>query len=209
VAGSSVLELLTMTCSDSDSDYGRRVARVRGATVTGLTATLIDVQATIDPAKQGFEIPGAPGYQTWPLRDRVRAAVLNSAMAWPYGDITVELGPGTRFQHGCGLDLAIAVAVLAASGAVPSPAVADRVFVAELGLDGQLRPVRSIVPALVTASEHSEPVTVVIAVGNQPDAATVPGLHVAACAGLGQVAGWLSGEQGADEHFYPRSLARS
>jgi hypothetical protein len=39
-----------MTCSDSDSDYGRRVARVRGATVTGLTATLIDVQATIDPA---------------------------------------------------------------------------------------------------------------------------------------------------------------
>jgi hypothetical protein len=51
VAGSSALEVLTMTVSDSDSACGRRVARVGGATVAGLTATLIDVEATIDPAK--------------------------------------------------------------------------------------------------------------------------------------------------------------
>jgi magnesium chelatase family protein len=198
VAGSSVLELLTMTCSDA----GPRVARVRGATVTvtGQTATLIDVQATIDPAQQGFEILGAAGYATWPLRDRARAAVINSGMTWPTGGITVELSPGARFRHGCGLDLAIAVGILTADGTVPSPADTAPVFAAELGLDGQLRVVRGIVPVLVAASEHNKPVTAVIALGNQPDAAAVPGLHVAVCSRLRQVADWLSGEDGTVEH---------
>lgn len=184
----------------SSSSY-TRVAQVRGATLTGLTAMLIDVRASIDPAGRGFEIPGLPGYDTWPLRDRVRTAVLNSAMAWPTGAITVELGPGARFRRGVGLDLAIAVAILAADGAVPSPA-AGWVFAAELGLDGQLRAVRGVVPVLAAAlagGRSGGPVTAVIAPGNRPDAAAVPGVTVAACAGLRQVAAGLRGEHGSGD----------
>lgn len=186
-----------MNSSSSDT----RVAQVRGATLTGLTATLIDVRASIDPAGRGFEIPGAPGHDTWPPRDRVRAAVLNSAMAWPTGAITVELGPGARFRYGVGLDLAVAVAILAADGTVPSPAQ-GWVFAAELGLDGQLRAVRGVVPVLAAAlagGRSGGPVTAVIAPGNRPDAAAVPGVTVAACTGLRQVAARLRGEHGSGD----------
>jgi DNA processing protein len=188
VAGFPVLERSTMTSSVS----GSRVAQVRGATLTGVTVTLIDVRATIDPGKRGFEIPGVPGCDTWTLRDRVRAAVLNSAMAWPQAGITLELSPGVRFRRGCGLDLAIAVAILTADGIVPSPAGPAPVFAAELGLDGALRPVRGIVPVLTAVA--GGPVAAVVALGNQPDIAAAPGVTAAACADLRQVAAWMRGE---------------
>lgn len=180
----------------NSSSFDASVAQVRGATLTGLKATLVDVRASIDRAGRGFEIPGVPGYDTWPLRDRVRAAVLNSAMAWPTAGITVEFSPSARFRHGIGLDLAIAVAILAADGTIPSPAK-EWVFAAELGLDGQLRTVRGVVPVLaaaLTGGRSGGPVTAVIAPGNRPDAAAVPGVTVTACAGLRQVAARLRSE---------------
>jgi len=198
VAGFPVLELSVMTISAS----GSRVAQVRGATLTGLTATLIDVRAIINPAKQGFEIPGLSGNDTWTLRDRVRAAVLNSAMPWPGAGITVELSPGTRSRPGCGLDLAIAVAILAANGTIPSPTGPSApVFAAELGLDGQLRPVRGIAPVMVAVAEANGRVPAVIALVSQPDITAVPGVTAAAFADLRQVATWLRGELDPGEHL--------
>jgi magnesium chelatase family protein len=185
------------------SSSGTRAALVRGATLTGLTATLIGLQASIDPAKQGFEILGVPGDATWTLRDRVRAAVLNSAMAWPQAGIIVELAPWVRFRHGCGLDLAIAVAILAAGGRVSSPGVTGYVFVAELGLDGQLRPVQGLVQVLRAAAEATKPVTAMIAPGNLADAAAVPGVMAVACTNLEQVAAWLRGDHEAAERLVP------
>ena len=158
-------------------------------------ASLIEVQATIAAGTPGFQIIGVPGDDTWALRDRVRAAVLNSGLAWPVAGITVGLGPASLFRRGCGLDLAIAVAVLAASGAVPPDAGAGRVFAAELGLDGHLRPVRGIVPILAAAASRGKPVTAVVAPGNQPEAALLPGITVAPYESLRQVAAWLRGEQ--------------
>jgi DNA processing protein len=191
--------LITMTSPISE----RRVARVRGATLTGPTATLIDVQATIDPTQQGFEIAGVPGHDTWTLRDRVRAAVLNSGMTWPRAGITVELSPGARFRHGCGLDLAIAVAILAADGTIPFPGGTTPVFAAELGLDGHLRPVRGMVPVLTAVARTGGRVPAVIAPGNQPDVAVVPGVSAGAFADLRQVVAWLRGELDPGGHVAP------
>ena len=101
---------------------------------------------------------------------------LNSGMAWPAAGITVGLGPASLFRRGCGLDLAIAVAVQAASGAVPPEAGAGRVFAAELGLDGRLRPVHGIVPILAAAAERGRPITAMVAPGNQAEAALLPGI---------------------------------
>jgi hypothetical protein len=192
-------ELNTMNSSVSE----RRVAQVRGAALTGPAATLIDVRATIDPTQHGFEIAGVPGHDTWTLRDRVRAAVLNSALTWPTAGIIVELSPGSRFRRGVGLDLAIAVAILAANGAIPSPAGVWPVFAAELGLDGQLRPVRRMVPVLTAATGVGNPVGAVISSGNQPDAATVPGVTAGAFADLQQVVAWLRDEFNPSGHSDP------
>ena len=134
---------------------GPGVASVHGAVMTGIHAEIIQVPATISPGAPGFAIIGVPGDGTREMRDRVRAAVLNSGLAWPSGGITVSLGSPSLFRRGCGLDLPIAVAILTAAGTVPADPATGRLFAAELGLDGRLRPVRGIVPVL-TAGGHDD-----------------------------------------------------
>jgi magnesium chelatase family protein len=173
---------------------GPGVARVRGAALTGIHAEIIEVQATVAVGAPGFAIIGVSGDDTWQVRDRVRAAVLNSGLAWPSAGVTVSLGPASSFHRGCGLDLAIAVAILVAAGTVPAGPVTGRVFAAELGLDGQLRPVQGIVPVLMTAAIRGGHVTAVIAPENTPEAAILPGTGIVPVQSLGQVAAWLRGE---------------
>jgi magnesium chelatase family protein len=176
---------------------------VHGAVLTGIHAEIIEVQATVAVGAPGFAIIGVPGDGTREMRDRVRAAVLNSGLAWPSGDITVSLGSPSLFTRGRGLDLPVVVAVLAAAGTVPAGPATGRVFAAEVGLDGRLRPVRGIVPVLTAAAERSRHVTAVIAPQDTPEAAVLPGTTIVAGESLGQVAGWLRGEHLAREPFRP------
>ena len=174
---------------------GPGVARVHGAVLTGIHAEIIEVQATVAVGAPGFAIIGVPGDGTREMRDRVRAAVLNSGLAWPSGGVSVSLGSSSLFRRGCGLDLPIAVAVLAAAGTLPADPATGRVFAAELGLDGRLRPVRGIVPVLTAAAGHSGGhVTAVITPQNTPEAAVLPGTTIVPGESLGQVAAWLRGE---------------
>ena len=170
-------------------------AHACGALAVGTRAELIQVQATISDGAPAFGVSGVPGISFREARDRIRAAVLNSGLDWPTGAITISLPPASALRHGCGLDLPIAVAVLAAAGTLPASAGADRrcVFAAELGLDGQLRPVRGLVSVLQTAAADG-PVTAVIAPGNRPEACMVAGVTIAPCQSLRQVAAWLRGQ---------------
>jgi len=189
---------------------GPGVARVHGAVLTGIHAEIIEVQATVAVGAPGFAIIGVPGDGTREMRDRVRAAVLNSGFAWPSGGITVSLGSPCLFRRGCGLDLPVAVAVLAAASTVPAgPATTGRVFAAELGLDGRLRPVRGIVPVLMAAAAgHGGRVTAVIAPQNTPEAAMLPGATIVPAESLGQVAAGLRGEPLAAGPFRPAPPGR-
>ena len=178
-------------------------AHARGALVTGTRAELIQVQATISDGAPAFSVCGVPGISFREARNRIRAAVLNSGLGWPTGAITISLPPASAFRHGCGLDLPIAVAVLTAAGTLPTSAGADRrcVFAAELGLDGQLRPVRGLVPVLQAAAQTGRPVTAVIAPPNWPEACMVTGVTIAPCQSLRQVAVWLRGQHPATEPY--------
>jgi magnesium chelatase family protein len=137
------------------------------------------------------------------MRDRVRAAILNSGLAWPTGSFTVSLSSPSLFRRGCGLDLPIAVAILTAADTIPAGPATGRVFAAELGLDGRLRPVRGIVPVLTAAAAGGEHVTAVIAPQNTPEAAMLPGTTIVPSESLGQVAAWLCGEHLAHAPFRP------
>ena len=77
----------------------------------------------------------------------------NSGEEWPQRKITVGLSPASLPKRGSWFDLAIAIGVLAAAGKVPRAAAAGVMFFGELGLDGRLRPVRGVLPAVVAASE--------------------------------------------------------
>jgi hypothetical protein len=104
---------------------------------------LVAVDADVSGGPPSTVLTGLPGQAVKTTADRVRAAIVNGGFTWPDSSLAVNLRPAAEGGN-AGCDLGIAVAVLAATGAVPYPAPPeDMMFFAELGLDGRLRPVPS------------------------------------------------------------------
>jgi magnesium chelatase family protein len=135
---------------------------------------------------------GLPDTALREARDRIRAAIVNSGEKWPLSKITVGLSPASLPKRGSGFDLAIAIAILAAADALPLSSDGGIMFLAELGLDGRLRPVPGVLPAVVAAAAGGMG-TVVVAAQNAAEAGLVPGVRVVAAGWLAQVAIWLRG----------------
>jgi magnesium chelatase family protein len=173
------------------TSHGPQAARVFTVAVTGVEGHLTEIHASVSEGPPGLHITGLPEHMVTQTRDRVRAAVVNSGLAWPERRATVTLLPASMPRRGGGFDLAIAIAILTAFGAVPS--VPDGcVFVAELGLDGGLRPVRGVLPGLLAAARAGH-THAVVAAGNADEAALASGVSFVACDSLRAVAAWLAG----------------
>lgn len=153
----------------------------------GLSGHLVEVEAHLAPSLPAFSLVGLPDTALAEARDRVRAAVTSSGLVWPNRRITVNLSPATLPKAGSGFDLAIAVATLAGAGVVDAAAAADRVHIGELGLDGRLRPVRGVLPAVAAAVAAGHP-RVVVPTANAAEASLVPGADVVGAACLAEVA---------------------
>ena len=122
------------------------IASVPSATLLGVDGRPVQVEVHVSAGLPCFTIVGLPDASCREARDRVRAALLSSGLAWPLKRVTVNLAPSGIRKGGAGLDLAIAVALIAAVGLIDGATLAGRAFVAELGLDGSLRPVTGTVP---------------------------------------------------------------
>ncbi|OWY62110.1 hypothetical protein B7486_60185, partial [cyanobacterium TDX16] len=122
------------------------LATIPSATLLGVDGRPCTVEVHTSNGLPGFTVVGLPDTSCREARDRVRAALITSGQEWPQKRITVNLAPSGVKKGGSGLDLAIAVAVLAAEGKVEADALEGLAFVGELGLDGTVRPVPGIVP---------------------------------------------------------------
>src|ERR1039457_62717 len=176
----------------SSPPWGPDTGQARAATVIGIDGYPLEASAAIANGPPGLQILGLHETGSRETRDRVRAAILNSGEGWPGRAVTVDLLPASLTKRGSSFDLAIAVAVLTATGAIPASAAEGCVFVAELGLDGSLRPVPGVVPALLAAADAGC-TRAVVAAGNAAEAVMVPGLAVVACQSLWAVLAWLRG----------------
>jgi magnesium chelatase family protein len=154
---------------------------------------MVEVEAAITSGAPGLHLFGLPEASLGEARDRVRAAVFNSRLPWPQRHVSVSLCPASLPKRGSGYDVAIAAAVLGAQDTFPRDACAGVVFIAELGLDGRLRPLTGVLPAVLAAADAGYS-TVVVAAANKAEAAAVPGMTVVAAANLREVVGWLNGE---------------
>ena len=154
---------------------------------------MIDVEAHLAASIPGFTLVGLPDASLAEARDRVRAAMMSSGLAWPQRRITVNLSPASLPKAGSGFDLAIAVATLAGAGVCDAEAVARVVHLGELGLDGRLRPVRGVLPAVVATVAAGCP-QVVVPVGNAEEARLVPGADVRPATHLAEVARWYGAD---------------
>ena len=160
------------------------LGRAAAVALVGLHGHLVEVEADLGGGLPGFVLLGLPDASLAESRDRIRAAARNSGMPLSARRITVNLVPASLPKRGSAFDLAIVVASLAAAGDIGAPP--GLVYLAELGLDGYLRPVAGILPAVMAAVAAGRP-RVVVAEGNAAEARLVPGAEVAAFGHLADV----------------------
>ncbi|HEV7203334.1 MAG TPA: YifB family Mg chelatase-like AAA ATPase [Jatrophihabitans sp.] len=169
------------------------LAKTRAVALTGIDGQVVEVECDISAGLPGLSFTGRADSSVVESRDRMRAAMTNSGLEWPNRKITVALLPADVRKVGSRFDLAISIAVLAAAGHVRAAAVADAVWIAELGLDGRLRPVRGVLPSVVAAVRAGAR-RVVVARPNAEEAALVREVDVRTADHLAEVVAWLTGE---------------
>jgi magnesium chelatase family protein len=191
------------------------LARTYSVAVVGVEGHPVEIEADIENGLVALLLVGLPDTALREARDRIRAAIVNSGESWPNRRITVGLSPASLPKRGSSFDLGIAVAILAAAGAAPATALDRAVFLGELGLDGGLRPVRGVLPAVAAAAAEGFG-EVVVPQSNAAEAAIVPGMRVIAMPSLRAVLGWLRGgapeavvddAQACGEGRYPRLVS--
>ncbi|MER5641580.1 YifB family Mg chelatase-like AAA ATPase [Kitasatospora sp. NPDC002227] len=127
---------------------------------------------------------------------------MNSGEKWPQRKLTVGLSPASVPKSGSGFDLAVACAVLAAAERLDPSSIADLLIIGELGLDGRVRPVRGILPAVLAAADAGYR-QVVVAEQTAAEAALVPGVTVLGVRSLRQLVALLTGSPVPEEDAAP------
>ncbi|MGH3256504.1 MAG: YifB family Mg chelatase-like AAA ATPase [Streptosporangiaceae bacterium] len=171
------------------------LARTYSVALVGVTGHVVEVEADIANGLVGMILVGLPDTALREARDRIRAAIVNSGEEWPQRRITVGLSPASLPKRGSWFDLAIAIGVLTAAGKIPRAAVDGVMLFGELGLDGRLRPVRGVLPAVLAAADAGF-AKIMVAEQNAAEAALVPGVRVMAANSLTGAADWLRGTLG-------------
>ena len=155
------------------------LARTFAVALVGVDGHVVEVEADLNAGIPALSIIGLPDASLYEARDRVKAAVLNSGEEWPQRRITLGLSPASLRKTGSSFDLAMAVAVLGAANAVPLGPLASLILLGELALDGRVRPVRGVLPALLAAARAGFD-RVVVGEANVAEAQLVPDVRVQA-----------------------------
>jgi magnesium chelatase family protein len=168
------------------------LGRAFSVAVQGLDGAIVEIEADITSGLPGVHLVGLPDAALQESRDRVRAAVNNCGNDWPQARLTLALSPATLPKVGSVYDLALAAAVLSAQRKNPWESLEKTVLLGELSLDGRVRPVRGILPAVLAAKRDGWP-AVVVPVDNLAEASLVDGVDVWGVRSLGHLQKWLGG----------------
>ena len=166
------------------------MSRILGATLLGVEGLAIEVEVRISSQLPRVDIVGLPEASVRESAARVRAAIASIGLRFPDRRVTVNLAPAELRKTGCGLDLPIAVGILAASGSIEAESVERVGFVGELALDGRLRPVRGAL-ALTLAVRDAGCERVIVPSDNAAEAALAPDIEVLTGSDLAAVTRFL------------------
>jgi len=164
--------------------------RVYCASTVGVDARIIDVETHHTNGMPKFFLVGLPDRAVSESRDRVEAAIRNTGFFYPLGRITVNLAPADLPKEGNAFDLPLAVGLLRMSGQLHTEKLDRTVLMGELALDGQIRPIKGVLPVAVEAKKRGFEY-LVVPKENGPEAAVVDGIQVFPFEHLNQVADWL------------------
>ena len=168
------------------------LARIRSAAVLGIDALPVDVEVDISNGLPSFSTVGLPHGAVREGRERVSAALANAGFAFPLRRITVNLAPADIRKDGTGLDLPIALGLLVASGQLADEGLNDQLVVGEVGLEGDVRPVRGAL-SMALAARAAGCRGMLLPLENLPEAAVVDGLEVRGVRSLTEACAHLAG----------------
>jgi len=173
------------------------LGRAFSVAVRGVDGQIVEIEADITAGLPGVHLVGLPDAALQESRDRVRAAITNCGNTWPMSRLTLALSPATLPKTGSLYDCALACAVLSAGRRKPWYRLEKTVLLGELALDGRIRPVHGVLPAVLAAKSQGWP-TVVVPVGNLAEASLVDGVEVFGVGTLRQLQQWLDTGTGLD-----------
>jgi magnesium chelatase family protein len=168
------------------------LGRAFSVAVRGLNGEIVEIEADITSGLPGVHLVGLPDTALQESRDRVRAAITNCGNTWPMARLTLALSPATLPKMGSVYDLALATAVLSAHQRKTWQRLEKTVLLGELALDGRVRPVKGVLPAVVAAKREGWP-AVVVPSDNLAEASLVDGIEVWGTRTLRHLQGWLAG----------------
>lgn len=169
------------------------LSRALSACVYGIDAYLVEVE--VDITAKGlpyFSMVGLPDAAVKESRDRIKAALKNIGFNFPLKQITVNLAPADLKKEGSSFDLPIAMAIVAAEGAVSVSSFSDYIIAGELSLDGKIKPIRGALPIALEAKRLGLK-GVIIPKENAAEAAVVNGVEVFSMDSLPEVIEFLIG----------------
>ena len=169
------------------------LGRAFSVAVRGLDGQLVEIEADISSGLPGVHLVGLPDAALQESRDRVRAAITNCGSDWPKTRLTLALSPATLPKMGSVYDLALAMSVLSADARGRWARLEKTVLLGELALDGRVRPVKGILPAVLAAKRAGWP-AVVVPAENLAEASLVDGIEVCGVRTLGQLRSWVKGK---------------
>lgn len=169
------------------------VCRAWSFALLGIDASPVEVEVDVSAGLPGFSVVCLPDAAVQEARERVRVAISNSGYKFPTKKVIVNLAPANLRKEGAAFDLPIALAVLAASGAVPAQSLEGAGIVGELSLDGSLREVRGAL-SMAEATRRKGLARLLMTQVNAGEAASVSAVEAYGLQSLRQAVDFLKGE---------------
>jgi magnesium chelatase family protein len=171
--------------------------KVKSFGLSGIDGYIVEVEADIGKGLPNYTLVGLPDSAVKEGKERVRSAITNVGGGFPIGNVVINLAPAGAKKEGAVYDLPIAIGILGANGKI-AKSIAEWAFIGELSLDGEIRRVNGVLPALITAVNCGIK-NVIIPHGNGEEAKFVSGINIYTAKNLKQVLELFSSNSGAED----------
>ena len=166
------------------------IGYTQSVALLGITGSLVEIEVDISDGIPMYSLLGLPDAALQESRDRVRAAITNCNEIWPNRKMTVSMSPAWLPKSGSSFDLSIALSILIANQVLPQEPLHQSIVLGELALDGKIRSVRGVLPALIAAYK-SGITRAVIPFANREEAQLMPQMQILAFENLRDVLQWM------------------
>ncbi len=173
------------------------LVKTYGCAVHGILATKVTIEVDM-VAGVNFYLVGLPDSAVKESHQRIDAALKNTGYRVPGKQITINMAPADIKKEGSSYDLPLALGILGASGQVLLNNLEDYVIMGELSLDGEIRPIRGVLPIAIKAKQEGFK-GVIVPASNAPEASVVEGLNVYAASHIKDVISFFKGDESALE----------